>query len=218
MSVQTYQNIVKKLPDELVRLIHEYADPDITYIQTKIQNTKDQNLIDIHLNKHSQEEIETLMKYIPLCFTREKKGRQEKATLEAKHRIEDVIRYGISFQFKNEIYFMENDFDKLHSNVNREKLLLAFVLSGYTYTNKNVVDERSKQVVRRAIIDAYMINDLYFGDPGLTWKRHLIKFLEPLKFTNAEKKYLKNAYETGGCIAFDPYKALEIRNEYKQKY
>ena len=186
MSVTIYQNIIQKLSPEIIDLIHEFVDPEITgiedkvfnlikkyritpsgifqkqYVQTKIYEEFKSEIIypDFEksdykwlLQKNILMDTQTLVKYIPILFTKTDKLYSEKITYPTvRYIVGKTLEMGITPEFKN-IHTLEpevggnmeskNETKEFHLSIGQ--VIIAFILCefdfdiGINYVNRDFV-------------------------------------------------------------------------------
>ena len=123
MSINIYNYIIKKLPDDLIKVINEYCDPEITWLYDKVEEViKKEPDLKIPLEKKYLLVIKEYLKLIPLIYI---KSEKHVVNQEEKHIIENF-------------YHRCRDITTLNSYlyVDRRDLIIAFIISGFTCYKK----------------------------------------------------------------------------------
>lgn len=143
-----YKYMIDKLPDDMINLIHEFVDPETTWIQTKV---KDLNVNDsgwiiannaLHTrikHKRSLLNIKRAMEEIPLLFIPAKTVTQSSYAM--KHDVSDYRK------------LMKVPYDKYISN---GEFICAMILLGFKFATptclnvhfkvKNIPKKRRKSI------------------------------------------------------------------------
>jgi hypothetical protein len=131
-KINTYNYLMRKLPPDLVTAIQEYANPETTWVLTKIQELQKQepNLIYRTPDDKTMYQILQFMKIIPLIYTKTDKYL---ITQEEKHVIENFYNYRLG-QYAQGGYIHNFQMSKIQIHyVDRYDLTLAFILCGFGY-------------------------------------------------------------------------------------
>jgi hypothetical protein len=144
IDVNNYNFITKRLPEDIVRYIHEYADPDTTEIVTVTQEIqKKYPSFRIWLDNQAFKSIIEYRKLIPIIY---EKNNKYIITQDEKHKIENLY-YNINKFIDHKIDYVE-----------REHLIVAFVLCGFElfeieHKRTELIIYRIRAKVNKRILD-----------------------------------------------------------------
>jgi hypothetical protein len=156
MSVSIYNNLINKLPEDIIKLIHEYADPETTSIVTKMQYWMNKENVDFYdgiyyNNKHFTTEfyepdvIQQMLQVInkvKLMYKRTKGFKNNCASLKSYREIyRSLMKDTKTHQFE----------------VTCAMAVIALLIDGFEY----FIDAEYKKIYFQAILKREFINLLY---------------------------------------------------------
>ena len=195
MSINIYNYIIKKLPDDLIKVINEYCDPEITWLYDKVEEViKKEPDLKISLQKKNLLIIKEYLKLIPLIYIKSDKN---VINQEEKHIIENFY-YNCRDLTTFDTY--------LYLYVDRRDLIIAFIISGFTcykkyharydlnYEIKARLQKRKFQTIQNRI-EKYIVNTKIYENSTISifeyYNKRREKRLEKLR---KEKQQIQDLY------------------------
>jgi hypothetical protein len=205
-KINTYNYLMRKLPPDLVTAIQEYANPETTWVLTKIQELQKQEpyLIYRTPDDKTMYQILQFMKIIPQIYTKIDKYL---ITQEEKHKIENFYNNYRFGKYVKGGYINHLNLSKVEMNyVNRHDLIVAFILCGFSYEYEvkdyeikckikgkldnrkfNKIDNR----INKYIKEKYILDDPFYSSPAILKNK---KYSNKINKIEAEGEEIKRLY------------------------
>lgn len=160
-SVAVYNNIVSRLPDDLVNLINEFVNPETTYYEERVKeisvnlglvfysrcvslkSNNDLKLDNRLISPESIKELQTFLKVIPHLYNHSNKPLIEKYGF-SPYYLKNVLKYECYKSLYPNIHHIE-----LSNNqqLNYSLVIIAMVMSGFKYILKDINNNKNEAYI-----------------------------------------------------------------------